>query len=183
MPVGASFIISSFEDLGWAHQPDGRAACSRIDVSPNKYGILPDRANEGWRPLSEVAGGDFCFAVRIFDCVRAHLNIVPHRYRVQVSEAAFSHSFDDLSDAQTGALGSLVMRDELSGEEVCELHELRERQWLGTLPTPEATEALIQEQLPFRIEARRPLWLFLKTFDLSAPFSAVRELEAPLLHF
>lgn len=42
--VGASFFISSLEGLGWANQPDGRAACSRIDVSPNKYGIIPDRA-------------------------------------------------------------------------------------------------------------------------------------------
>jgi N-carbamoyl-L-amino-acid hydrolase len=42
--VGASFIISSLEELGWANQPDGRTACSRIDVLPNKYGIIPNRA-------------------------------------------------------------------------------------------------------------------------------------------
>jgi hypothetical protein len=139
------------------------------------------RVNEGWRPLSRVADGDFCFAVCILDGLRTLLNIVPHRYRVDASGRASSHSFDDLSDAERATLGSLRMRDKLSFEEVCELHELQERQWLGTLPTPEAAEALMRELLPFRIDSRRPVWRFLKTFGPSAPLSAVREPEAPQL--
>ena len=42
--VGAAIIIAGLDEIGWAYEPDGRTTCSRIEVSPNKYGILPDRA-------------------------------------------------------------------------------------------------------------------------------------------
>jgi hypothetical protein len=58
-------------------------------------------------------------------------------------------NFDDLSDAERGTLGSLMMRDKLSCKEVCGLHELQDRQWLGILPTSEAAEALMRDLSPF----------------------------------
>jgi beta-ureidopropionase / N-carbamoyl-L-amino-acid hydrolase len=42
--VGAAKIIADLNDIGWDYEPDGRTACSRIEVFPNKYGILPDFA-------------------------------------------------------------------------------------------------------------------------------------------
>jgi len=42
--VGAARLIASVDDIGWKAEPDGRTACSRIDVAPNKYGILPHRS-------------------------------------------------------------------------------------------------------------------------------------------
>jgi N-carbamoyl-L-amino-acid hydrolase len=39
--VGAALVIAKVNDIGWMFQPDGRAACARVDVLPNKYGILP----------------------------------------------------------------------------------------------------------------------------------------------
>ncbi|MBT8154700.1 Zn-dependent hydrolase [Epibacterium ulvae] len=42
--VGAAIIIAKISEIGWAYAPEGRATCARIDVSPNKYGIIADHA-------------------------------------------------------------------------------------------------------------------------------------------
>ena len=42
--VGAAIIIAKVNEIGWEHEPKGRTTCARIDVSPNKYGIIADHA-------------------------------------------------------------------------------------------------------------------------------------------
>ena len=42
--VGAAIVIARLNEIGWRFAPEGRAAVCRIDVTPNKYGILPDLA-------------------------------------------------------------------------------------------------------------------------------------------
>ncbi|USG61005.1 Zn-dependent hydrolase [Sneathiella marina] len=42
--VGAAVIVAKVNEIGWDYEPKGRATCARIDVSPNKYGIIADHA-------------------------------------------------------------------------------------------------------------------------------------------
>lgn len=42
--VGAAKFISAVNDIGWAHAPTGKSTASRLNVWPNKNGILPDYA-------------------------------------------------------------------------------------------------------------------------------------------
>ena len=42
--VAAAQIIVEINKIGWGYEPQGRTTCARIDVSPNKYGILADHA-------------------------------------------------------------------------------------------------------------------------------------------
>ncbi len=42
--VGAAYLIAAVNDIGWKYHPDARSTSSRIQLWPNKYGILPDWA-------------------------------------------------------------------------------------------------------------------------------------------
>jgi N-carbamoyl-L-amino-acid hydrolase len=42
--VGAAMLIVAANEIGFAHAPDGKATCSRLEVWPNLTGILPDYA-------------------------------------------------------------------------------------------------------------------------------------------
>lgn len=42
--VGAAYLIGAVNDIGWKYEPDARSTTSRIQLWPNKYGILPDWA-------------------------------------------------------------------------------------------------------------------------------------------
>ena len=42
--VGAAKFISAINDIGWDHAPTGKSTASRLNVWPNKNGILPDYA-------------------------------------------------------------------------------------------------------------------------------------------
>jgi N-carbamoyl-L-amino-acid hydrolase len=42
--VGAALIVARLHEIGWGYAPEGRATCARLDVSPNRYGIIADQA-------------------------------------------------------------------------------------------------------------------------------------------
>lgn len=42
--VGAAQIIAEVNKIGWEFAPEGRSTCARLEVSPNKYGIIADHA-------------------------------------------------------------------------------------------------------------------------------------------
>ncbi len=42
--VGASVIVAEVNKIGWEYEPKGRTTCARLEVSPNKYGIIADHA-------------------------------------------------------------------------------------------------------------------------------------------
>jgi N-carbamoyl-L-amino-acid hydrolase len=42
--VGAALIIAEVNKIGWEYAPQGRTTCARLEVSPNKYGIIADSA-------------------------------------------------------------------------------------------------------------------------------------------
>ena len=63
--VGAAMIVTRVNEIGWDFAPKGRATCARLDISPNRYGIVADHAlvtvdvrhpeaamagEPGWRP-------------------------------------------------------------------------------------------------------------------------------------
>jgi N-carbamoyl-L-amino-acid hydrolase len=42
--VAASILIAEVNKIGWEFEPKGRTTCARLEVSPNKYGIIADHA-------------------------------------------------------------------------------------------------------------------------------------------
>jgi N-carbamoyl-L-amino-acid hydrolase len=42
--VGAAFVIAAAQEVALAHEPDGRSTSTRIQVSPNQPGTIPDSA-------------------------------------------------------------------------------------------------------------------------------------------
>ncbi|TPK59128.1 Zn-dependent hydrolase [Mesorhizobium sp. B2-4-19] len=43
--VAAAILIAKANEIGWGYEPNGRATCARIEVSPNRYGIIADSAD------------------------------------------------------------------------------------------------------------------------------------------
>lgn len=40
--VGASYFLAAVNDIGWEYEPVGRTSASRMQIWPNKFGILPE---------------------------------------------------------------------------------------------------------------------------------------------
>ncbi|MBT6276552.1 MAG: Zn-dependent hydrolase [Chromatiales bacterium] len=40
--IGAAYFLAAVNDIGWAYEPVGRASASRMQIWPNKFGILPE---------------------------------------------------------------------------------------------------------------------------------------------
>ena len=76
--VGASMVIAKLNEIGWQFQPDGRTACCRIDVHPNKYGILPHSAEitiDVRHPNAETAAEMYKAAVNMIPFVEGQGNV------------------------------------------------------------------------------------------------------------
>ena len=41
--VGAAVLIAKVNEIGWEFAPKGRSTCARLEISPNRYGIIADR--------------------------------------------------------------------------------------------------------------------------------------------
>jgi hypothetical protein len=112
------------------------------------------------------------------DRVRTLLNIVPYRYRVDAEGRIVSCRFDDLNDVEVERLDLLVVQTDLTSEEAHDLRELRERQWVGTLPTAKAAEALVHQLSPFRIGVHSPAIKFFEAFSLASSNSMLPDSPA-----
>ena len=42
--IGASYFLAAVNDIGWEYEPVGRTSASRMQIWPNKFGILPEYA-------------------------------------------------------------------------------------------------------------------------------------------
>lgn len=42
--VGLAGLVDRVNDIGWDYEPEGRATCTRVEISPNRYGIIADEA-------------------------------------------------------------------------------------------------------------------------------------------
>ncbi len=40
--VGAAYFLAAVNDIGWDYEPVGRSSASRMQIWPNRFGILPD---------------------------------------------------------------------------------------------------------------------------------------------
>ena len=40
--IGAAYFLSAVNDIGWDYEPVGRTSASRMQIWPNKFGILPE---------------------------------------------------------------------------------------------------------------------------------------------
>ena len=78
--VGASIIISKLNEIGWEYEPEGRTTCSRIDVSPNKYGILPDYAEI----TVDIRHPDAAIAAQIYQKTLALIPLAAKQAMVEV---------------------------------------------------------------------------------------------------
>ncbi len=44
--IGAAQVIVALNEIGWKHAPtDGKSTATRLDVTPNRFGIIPHRAS------------------------------------------------------------------------------------------------------------------------------------------
>lgn len=41
--IGAAYFLAAVNDIGWEYEPVGRTSASRMQIWPNKFGILPER--------------------------------------------------------------------------------------------------------------------------------------------
>ena len=42
--IGAAYFLAAVNDIGWEYEPVGRASASRMQIWPNRFGILPEYA-------------------------------------------------------------------------------------------------------------------------------------------
>ena len=42
--IGAAYFLAAVNDIGWEYEPVGRASASRMQIWPNRFGILPELA-------------------------------------------------------------------------------------------------------------------------------------------
>ncbi|WP_282077385.1 Zn-dependent hydrolase [Epibacterium ulvae] len=69
--VAASVIVAEVNKIGWEYEPEGRSTCARIEVSPNKYGIIADHA----KVTIDVRHPDPALAKEMYDKVIAVLPV------------------------------------------------------------------------------------------------------------
>ena len=89
--VGAGHIIAEVNKIGWEYAPEGRSTCARLEVSPNKYGIIADRA----KVTVDVRHPDPCKAREMFKRCSAILPRLPKSAGVE-AEIVKEWSFGDI---------------------------------------------------------------------------------------
>lgn len=99
--VGAAYLIAAVNDIGWKHHPDARSTTSRIQLWPNKYGILPDWAEvtvDIRHPDRETAG-------KMFEEVRSAIDEAGRKARVDAEVVkTWEFGCGDLSQECLGLL-------------------------------------------------------------------------------
>lgn len=81
--VGASLIVAKVNEIGWEYDPKGRTTCTRLGVSPNKYGIIADHAEV----TIDVRHPDPDLAREMYDKALAYLDTAAQRTNVDISIA------------------------------------------------------------------------------------------------
>lgn len=99
--VGAAYLIAAVNDIGWKYHPDARSTASRIQLWPNKYGILPDWAEvtvDIRHPVGETAR-------KIFEEVRSAIDEAGRKAQVDVEVVkTWEYVCGDLSQECLGLL-------------------------------------------------------------------------------
>lgn len=68
--VAAAIIVTNVNEIGWEFAPEGRATCARLEVSPNKYGIIADHA----KVIVDVRHADPVLAAEMY---QKSLDVIP----------------------------------------------------------------------------------------------------------
>lgn len=93
--VAASIIIAEVNKIGWDYEPQGRTTCARLEVSPNKYGIIADHA----KVTIDVRHPDATLAREMYDKALALLGVAEQQAQTElevVKEWTFGDvNFDD----------------------------------------------------------------------------------------
>ena len=79
--VGAALMIAEMNDIGWHYEPEGRSTCSRIQVWPNKYGILPDFAEI----TIDMRHPDATESKKMFDLIVDYIPTAEKRAQVEIA--------------------------------------------------------------------------------------------------
>jgi len=76
--VGLAALVSRVNEIGWEYEPKGRSTSTRIEVSPNRYGIIADEAEitvDVRHPIAAQSREMFDkVAAAVEDCA-AHANV------------------------------------------------------------------------------------------------------------
>lgn len=79
--VGASIIVAKVNEIGWKYEPKGRTTCARLQVSPNKYGIIADFAEV----TIDVRHPDPDLAREMYDEALALIALASERANVEIA--------------------------------------------------------------------------------------------------
>jgi N-carbamoyl-L-amino-acid hydrolase len=105
--VGAAIIVAEVNRIGWDFEPEGRTTCARIEVSPNKYGIIADHA----KVTVDVRHPDPELARDMYDKALGLLPIVTQQANVEATILK-EWTFGDVAfDAELIALVGRVATD------------------------------------------------------------------------
>lgn len=99
--VGAAYLIATVNDIGWKYHPDARSTASRIQLWPNKYGILPD-----WAEVTvDIRHPDRETARKMAEEVRTAIAEAGRKARVDVDVVKeWEFGCDDFSEECLGLL-------------------------------------------------------------------------------
>ncbi len=90
--VAASIIIAEVNKVGWDYEPLGRTTCARLEVSPNKYGIIADHA----KVTIDVRHPDATVAREMYQSALSLLPVASKQSRTDL-EVIKEWSFGDVS--------------------------------------------------------------------------------------
>ncbi len=90
--VAASIIIAEVNKVGWDYEPLGRTTCARLEVSPNKYGIIADHA----KVTIDVRHPDPAVAREMYQSALSLLPVASKQSRTDL-EVIKEWSFGDVS--------------------------------------------------------------------------------------
>ncbi|BBD41500.1 Zn-dependent hydrolase (plasmid) [Aminobacter sp. Y103A] len=90
--VGLATLVNRVNEIGWEFEPKGRATCTRVEISPNRYGIIADEAEV----TVDVRHPNAAQSQEMFDGVNAAISSCAQRANVR-AEIVKQWSFGDIA--------------------------------------------------------------------------------------
>ena len=98
--IGAAYFLAAVNDIGWDYEPVGRASASRMQIWPNRFGILPEYAEV----TVDMRHKDRAVTDEMVEKTRAALARAADRAQVEAEIAAEWTFGDEVFDAECTAL-------------------------------------------------------------------------------
>jgi beta-ureidopropionase / N-carbamoyl-L-amino-acid hydrolase len=79
--VGAAVVVARVHEIGLEYEPKGRATCARLEVSPNRYGIVADYA----QLTMDVRHPDPAVAIEMYQKALAIIPVAAKQANVKIA--------------------------------------------------------------------------------------------------